>query len=112
MFARVSRFRGSPESIEQAAATYREQALPWMRDATGFRGWMVLLDREGGSAIGLTFWSDAAAMRDSVASGGALRDEIAESAGTRMESLEYFEVAAADGLALEELQRRPPEETG
>ena len=57
MYARFTTFKGTPESIEQAVAEYREQALPWMRDATGFRGLIVLLDRERGESIGLTFWT-------------------------------------------------------
>lgn len=110
MYVRVTTYRAAPDVIEEAVATYREQAVPWMRDATGFRGWMVLIDREEGRSIGLTFWSDEQAMRDSVASGGALRDEVAESAGTKMESLGYYEVLATDELVLDELGHRRRDE--
>ena len=48
-----------------------------MRDATGFRGWIALLDRTSGESIGITFWTDEDALRDEVASGTGLRDEIA-----------------------------------
>jgi hypothetical protein len=106
MYVRVTTFRAPPDVIEDAVATYREQAVPWMRDATGFRGWMVLIDREEGRSIGLTFWSDESAMRDEAMSGAVLRDEIARSAGTPMESLAYYEVLAAEALALDELGPR------
>ena len=109
MYVRVTTFRGAPEVIEDAVATYREQAVPWMRDATGFRGWMVLIDREEGRSIGLTFWSDDRAMRDDNVSGAGLRDEVARSSGTPMESLAFYEVLAAEAHALEELQGGAPD---
>lgn len=101
MFARVTTFTGNPDSVEAAVDTYREQALPWMRDATGFRGWIVLLDREAGEALGLTFWADEAVLHDDVASGGALRDEIAREAGTPMRSMRAYEVLAVESLELD-----------
>lgn len=100
MFARVTTFTGAPDDIEAAVATYREQALPWMLDATGFRGWIVLLDRAEGEALGLTFWADEAVLRNAVASGGALRDEIAREAGTPMRSMRAYEVLAVESVEL------------
>ncbi|MGE5690594.1 MAG: antibiotic biosynthesis monooxygenase [Pseudomonadota bacterium] len=100
MYARLTTFDAPPENVQRAVDAYREHALPWLRDATGFRGWIVLLDRERGEAVGLTFWTDEETMRDSVASGGALRDEIAEAAETPMRSLRGYEVLAAEALDL------------
>ena len=71
-----------------------------MRDATGFRGLIILLDRERGESIGLTFWADEATMLDDVASGAALRDGIAESAGTPMQDVRPLEVLAVEALDL------------
>ena len=48
MFARVTTFQGSPDRIEEGLRIFRENVIPWLRDATGFRGWLVLLDREQG----------------------------------------------------------------
>lgn len=102
MFARVTTFKGSPEQIEEAVRVFRDEVIPWLRDATGFRGWIVLLDRKGERSLGLTFWATEAAARDDAASGSALRDEIAARMGAEMQSLEIYEVAVAQELALDE----------
>jgi hypothetical protein len=102
VYARVTEFEGAPERIEEGVRLFREEVIPWLRDATGFRGWIVLLDRPGEKAIGLTFWATEEAMTDSAASGGALRDEVAQRMGTRMTNLAYYEVALAEHLAFDE----------
>jgi hypothetical protein len=102
MFARVTTFRGAPDRIEEGVRVYREQVIPWLRDATGFRGWVVLLDREQEKAMGITFWVSEQAAADGEASGGVLRDEVASSVGALMESLALYEVAAVSGISLPE----------
>ena len=104
MYARVTTFEGSPEDIEAGVRVYREDVIPWLRDAEGFRGWIVLLDREAGRSIGLTFWTSSEAALNREQSGAALRDEVAEAVGATMRSLELYEVVAADELALDELR--------
>ncbi len=101
MYARVTTFHGSPERIEEALRVFREQVIPWLRDATGFRGWVVLLDREKGRSLGITFWATEAAARDTQGSGGVLRDKVAASMGTPMQSLDVYEVAVAESLSLD-----------
>ena len=49
----------------------------WMRDATGFRGWIAFPRPDKGEPIGITFWTDEDALRDRTSSGAGLRDEIA-----------------------------------
>jgi len=101
VFARMTTFRGSPDRIEEGVRLYRDQVIPWLRDATGFRGWVVLMDRENEKAIGLTFWATEQAALDGESSGGVLRDEVAASVGAIMESLELFEVQAVESLSLD-----------
>ena len=97
----MTTFQGAPERIEEAVRIYREQVLPWLQDATGFRGWVVLLDRENARSIGITFWATEEAARNSDASGGVLRDKVAASVGTPMQSLDVYEVAVAESLSLD-----------
>ncbi len=106
MIARVSTFRGAPEQLEEGFRIYREQVAPWLRDATGFRGWIGLLDRENEKAIAISFW---ARPEDAVGAGGgaAIRDEVASTVGTPLESTEYLEVHLVDALELDgERERR------
>jgi hypothetical protein len=102
MFARITTFTGTPEETTAGVETFREQALTWMRDATGFRGWIAMVDPESGESIGITFWADEAALRDEAASGVVLRDEIARFAGVSKGSTRVYEVAAVESLELED----------
>jgi hypothetical protein len=102
MFARMSTFQGSPERIEEGLRVYREEVIPWLRDATGYRGWLVLLDRQNRTAVGITFWSSEKAATDAEAGAGALRAEVAASVGALLQQLDLYEVAAYDSLPLGE----------
>ena len=102
MFARVTTFSGSPEDISNGVETFREQALPWMREATGFRGWIALYDPEKRESIGITFWTDEALIHDDVSSGAGLRDEIARQAGAVQQSSGAYEVLAVESLELDD----------
>ena len=104
MFARVTTFGGDPEALEQAARTFEEQMIPWMREATGFRAWVVLLDRAHERSLGITFWTSEEAMRDSDASGISLRDAVARSVGNEVLAVDFYEVVAAEGPSLDELR--------
>ena len=96
--ARFTNFAGPPESIEEGLRTFREDLVDWFRDATGFRGWIALLDAPGGRSIGITFWSAKVALDDEVASGAGLRNEIAAGLQTRVTSVERYEVVMLEAL--------------
>ena len=102
MYVRMTTFRGPPEQMEEGVRLYRDQVIPWLKDATGFRGWVVLIERESQKAVGLTFWATEQAARDAESSGGVLRDEVAAGVGATMESLELYEVQAVESLQLDD----------
>lgn len=102
MVARVSTFKGTPEQLEEGVRIFTENVLPWLRDATGFRGWIALLDRPNDRALGITFWSTEEAADEGAASGGPLRDEIAQSVGALMQTMELWDVMYADSIGLED----------
>jgi len=100
MVARVSTFKGTPEQLEEGVRIFTENVLPWLRDATGFRGWVALLDRPNERALGITFWATEEAADEGAASGGPLRDEIAQSVGALMQTIELWEVMYVDAVGL------------
>ncbi len=101
MYARLSTFDGTPEGIQAGIDLYRQNVIPWLRDATGFRGWLVLRDPAGGGqSVSITFWTDEATMRDQEASGGALRDEVVANLGIEMKSLVFYDVVVAESIHL------------
>ena len=102
MFARVTTFTGSPEQIEAGLRLYRESALPWMREASGFRGFVALVDAERGRSVGITFWATRQAAEDGAGSGHELRQQIIDGFELTMESLDILEVSVAEGVLLDE----------
>ena len=100
MVARVSTFKGPPEQLEEGVRIFTENVLPWLRDATGFRGWIALIDRPNERAIGITFWATEEAAEEGAASGGPLRDEIAQSVGALMQTMELWDVMYVDAIGL------------
>jgi hypothetical protein len=100
--ARSTSFEGPPEGIEEGLRTFREDLIGWFRDATGFRGWLALLDAPQGRSVGITFWSSAEALQDDSASGADLRDEIAADLETRVTSVEQYEVVMIDTETLDQ----------
>lgn len=102
MYARVSIFRGPPEQIEEGARIYREEVIPWLREATGFRGWLALVDRPKEKGIGITFWATEQAAKESEAGVGPLREDVAEAVGTLMETLDLYEVTVVEDVSLDQ----------
>ena len=102
MFARVTSFTGTSEQIDTALELFRDQVLPWLRDATGFRGWLGLNDRDAGRTLAITFWATEEAARDQAVSGGNLRDELAATVGMAKHAVEIYEVALVEPLQLGE----------
>jgi hypothetical protein len=94
--ARLTSFEGPPASIEEGLRTFREDLVDWFRDATGFRGWLALLDVPRGRSIGVTFWATDEALDDETASGASLRNEIAAGLDTTVTGVERYEVVMID----------------
>lgn len=101
LVARFTSFEGPPEGIEEGYRTFRDDLVDWFRDATSFRGWIVLLDAPGGRSVGITFWASKEALADEIASGASLRNEIAASLQTTVASVEQYEVVMLDVAAAE-----------
>jgi hypothetical protein len=88
--------------MDEGVRIYREQVVPWLRDSTGFRGVIIMIDREHERAMGVSFWMTREAATDAYASGATLRDEVAASVGTTMTGEEFFEVVTSQALALDD----------
>ncbi len=100
MFARVTSFENRPDRIDEAVRIFREDVLPWLSDATGFRGSVVLLDREQARTIVMTFWATEDAARDDEAAGARVRDEVTAAVEARIRSAGIYELALVESLAL------------
>jgi hypothetical protein len=107
LIARVTTFEGDPERMVEGVRIYREQVVPWLRDSTGFRGVIILVDRESDRGMGISFWTTMETATDADASGAMLRDEVAASVGTTMTGEEFLEVVTAEALTLDRDEPEP-----
>ena len=75
MYARLSHFRWPAANTAEGIRVARELILPAFRQAPGFRGLDVLVDRETGEGVGISWWAteaDAAAAGEDTALAAAL----------------------------------------
>lgn len=93
MFARLHTIETSGEQYAFGFEIVRDEYLPWVRDSTGFRGLIGLVDEEREKAIVITLWADETALDESAAAGDQLSRLAADASGSKRRSLESFQVA-------------------
>jgi heme-degrading monooxygenase HmoA len=93
MHARIVRFRGSPERMqEDPGQQFREGVLPMLRQQAGFKGAHVLLDRASGTLLGMTLWESEQAATAAMQALEPMRNERAAAMGAAPPSVESYEV--------------------
>lgn len=94
MFARVSRLEGlAPDRVAEMTQQFEEVQLDLLADKDGFEGVMVLVDRAGGQALGITLWSDEATLEATEGEGAQIRADAAVTGGSdEAPSAERYEV--------------------
>ena len=79
-------------------ASAGDALLPWVRDFDGYRGMIVLLDEENGTARFITFWEDEEALKRSAKGRKEVREQLAKTAGVEIESAVAYKVPLVDGF--------------
>jgi heme-degrading monooxygenase HmoA len=93
MHARMFAFEGSPEEIDAAVALAREEILPLERQMPGFRGLILLSDKEARRLVSLSLWESEELMLQSTESARMITRLGAQSIGGKRLSVEPFDVA-------------------
>jgi hypothetical protein len=100
MYARVASFESRDTSrVDEIIATVREKIRAG-GEIPGARKFLMLLDREGGRSLGITFFDTEDAIRQAEPSFDRMGDEIPEEVRGRRIAVETYEVAIdeiADG---------------
>ena len=65
MYARHVTVRGLADKIDDGIRSVREQVLPLLQACDGFRGQLLLVDRQKGEAIGISLWDSEEQMQAS-----------------------------------------------
>ncbi len=94
--ARVSVLEGSPKSLDEGTRLAQDQILPQVRQLSGFKGVVSLVDRERGRTKLITLWESDEALRASEEQANQLRQRAAEGAASRIVGVERYEVALAE----------------
>jgi heme-degrading monooxygenase HmoA len=96
VFARVHVLQTTPEQSESGLEIVRDQLLPWLRDASGYRGLIRLLDRENGKTLVISLWADEEALKASTVAGDRLAELTAQTTGATRLAIELYEATLID----------------
>lgn len=96
MFARVHTLETTPEQSDTGLEIVREQLLPWLRDASGYRGLIRLLDRENGKTLVISLWADEESLEASTKAGERLAELTAQTTGATRLAIETYEATILD----------------
>jgi heme-degrading monooxygenase HmoA len=93
MHARLTRFEGTPERIDDAVRQTEEVWVPRLREIDGFGGVVSLADRSNGTVVAITYWESEEAMRASQEKVTGVRKDAADAMGARSQPVvEHYEV--------------------
>ncbi len=97
MYARVTKIKTMPEKINESIRQFREETIP-MVERTGGKGAYLLVDRNSGDSLAITFWETEKDMRASEEEGNRLRARAGQlGASAQPPEVERYEVAAKSG---------------
>ena len=98
MLANMTTVKTDRSGLDEDAKIAAEALLPWVRQFDGYRGIVVLSDREKGTAHFVTFWEDQNALQKSEYGRAQVREQMAKTAGVDIENVQSFSVLLRDGL--------------
>ena len=101
MIARVVTYEGRVSPELEGVRMYEEHAIPWLSDATGFRGMVVLVDREGERTLAITFWADEESEAATEEARRRFGELVAERVGLSRDEGRVYEVALGRGVHLD-----------
>lgn len=96
MFARVHVLQTTPEQSDAGLEIVRDQLLPWLRDASGYRGLIRLLDRENGKTLVISLWADEESLQASTEAGGRFAELTAQTTGAGRLATDLYEAVLFD----------------
>jgi heme-degrading monooxygenase HmoA len=91
MYARISTYLTPAERAEEAVSAF-QNSLGAIREMEGVRDAYLLVDRQSGKAVTITFWESEEAVRASSEAADRVRGDAAQRFGGSVESVEIFEV--------------------
>ncbi len=76
MYARVTTTQFSPYRLNEGISIARDHTLPAAQQQTGFKGYLMLVDRSTGKGITITLWEEETDREITGPNSSYYRDEI------------------------------------
>src|SRR5260370_36645668 len=105
MFVRETRVQGPPDKIQEAIQNYEKNILPVVRKTPGHVGVALLVNRQAGVGIGVSYWESAKA----VAVSAQLRNQARAQAAKDQPGAAVINVERAEVMIM---NRAVPLQTG
>jgi hypothetical protein len=96
VFARVHTIQTPPNEHEAGLRVVLEDLLPWLRESTGFRGFIRFTDPASGKVLGVTLWATEENMRESAEAGEQYGRLITAGVGAEQLAIDQYEVRFFD----------------
>jgi quinol monooxygenase YgiN len=100
MFIRVTRVQAPPDKLQEAMQNYEKNILPGVRKTPGNQGAALLINRQSGAGLGITYWESAKALAASEQMGNQTRLQSTKDVpGTQVVNVERGELMIMDRAA-------------
>jgi heme-degrading monooxygenase HmoA len=104
MYARVLRVTGDPAKVDDGIEAYTSRVAAALKEQDGYAGARLLVDRQTGAGMSVTFWQDEQMLRASESALSGVRGDTMSRFGAQEPAAENYEVV---------VQHRPqPTEAG
>jgi hypothetical protein len=94
MVAAMSTLKGPVSALADISRLASENVGPWLREYEGYRGTLVFAAEEAQTSHLITLWDTPEDEERARESRGAMRDQLAATAGMEVVGFEVFEVVA------------------
>lgn len=100
MFLRATRVQSPPDKVDEAIKNFETNILKGLRSAPGNQGASLMVNRQTGEAIGVTYWESAKALANSEQIGAQSRTQSVKSVpGSQIVNVERAELMIMDRVA-------------
>lgn len=92
MFGRITRIKGSPETQQQGVDRFDELVAGPARALPGFQGISLLVNRDTGEGMSITYWADRDSLDNSAIEAAKIREKTTSTLGSEVTSVESGEI--------------------
>jgi heme-degrading monooxygenase HmoA len=93
MWVRGTRLRAAPDKVDALIDEFVKQTVPQLKQIPGNAGSVLLVNRQAGDCVALTYWRDRAALDGSETAATGLRNTTAQKSGATVAEVQRYEVA-------------------